>query len=325
VSTVRWGILGCGDVTEKKSGPAFQKARGSELVAVMRRTPGLAADYARRHGVPRWYEDADALIADPAVNAVYVATPPDSHAELARRCARAHKPCYVEKPMARTVAECRAMVDAFRVAGVPLFVAYYRRALPRFLAIRETIRSGEIGSVRFVSVALQRPTAPTERDARTLPWRVLPEQAGGGHFVDLACHALDFLDYALGPIVEVEGFAVNQAGLYPAEDAVSMSFRFASGALGVGRFCFAAHRPADEVVVTGSEGEIRFATFADDPIAIVGPGGDRQEVIANPAHIQQPMIQAVVDDLLGNGPPAPSTGETALRTTWVMQQALGGG
>ena len=320
---IRWGILGCGDVTEKKSGPAFQKAAGSSLVAVMRRQAERAHDYAERHGVKRWYGDADELIADPEVDAVYVATPPESHARLAILCARARKPCYVEKPMARTVAECQSMIDEFRASQTPLFVAYYRRALPRFLAVRRAIESGEIGEVRFVSIVLQRVIAPAERDPRSLPWRVQPEIAGGGHFVDLASHTLDFLDFALGPIVEAGGIASNQAGLYPAEDAVAMHFRFGSGPLGVGRFCFTAGAAADEVLVTGSDGEIRFATFADEPLRIRGASGDtRVESIAHPEPIQQPLIQAVVDELRGVGPSSPSTGESALRTTWVMERVL---
>jgi predicted dehydrogenase len=226
--------------------------------------------------------------------------------------------------MARNVAECLTMIEAFRAAGTPLFVAYYRRALPRFLAVRKAIQSGEIGAVRFVSIVLQRPVAPAELDPQALPWRVRPEVAGGGHFVDLACHTLDFLDFALGPISEVAAFAANQAGLYPAEDAVAMTFRFESGVLGTGRFCFAAECVGDEVVVTGSDGEIRFATFADEPIRVHGSGQKREEVIAHPPHIQQPLVQAVVDELLGRGPPSPSRGESALRTTWVMEQALAG-
>jgi len=322
-AAVRWGILGCGDVTEKKSGPAFQKAAGSSLVAVMRRQAERARDYAQRHGVKRWYSDADELIADPEVDAVYVATPPESHADLAIRCARARKACYVEKPMARTVAECQSMIDAFRASQTPLFVAYYRRALPRFLAVRRAIENGEIGAIRFVSIVLQRPIAAVERDPRTLPWRVRPEIAGGGHFVDLACHVLDFLDFALGPIAEVGGIASNQAGLYPAEDSVAMHFRFGSGALGVGRFCFAAGAAGDEVVVVGSDGEIRFATFADEPFRFLGASGaPRVEAIVHPEHIQQPLIQAVVDELRGVGPASPSTGESALRTTWVMERVL---
>jgi predicted dehydrogenase len=322
---VRWGILGCGDVTERKSGPAFQKANGSQLVAVMRRDRERARDYAQRHGVNRWYGDADELIADPEVDAVYVATPPGSHAELALRCARARKPCYVEKPMALSVAECKSMIEAFRASATPLFVAYYRRALPRFLAVKRALERGEIGAVRFVAMALQRAVSPAERDPQALPWRVRPEIAGGGHFVDLACHTLDLLDFAISPIADATGIAANQASLYPAEDAVTMSVRFASGALGCGRFCFTAGLAADEVVITGSEGEIRFATFADEPLRVTTATGEaREERIQHPAHIQQPLIQAVVDELRGVGPASPSTGETALRTTWVMDRVLAG-
>jgi predicted dehydrogenase len=225
--------------------------------------------------------------------------------------------------MARTVAECQSMIDAFRASQTPLFVAYYRRALPRFLAVRRAIENGEIGTIRVVSIVLQRPIAAAERDPRTLPWRVRPEIAGGGHFVDLACHTLDFLDSVLGPIVEVGGIASNQAGLYPAEDTVAMHFRLGSGPLGVGRFCFAAGAAADEVLVTGSDGEIRFATFADEPLRIRGASGEtRFESIAHPDHIQQPLIQAIVNELRGAGPASPSTGESAIRTTWVMERAL---
>ncbi|MGZ3419158.1 MAG: Gfo/Idh/MocA family protein [Polyangiales bacterium] len=321
--TIRWGIVGCGDVTEKKSGPAFQKAEGSRLVAVMRRNRELARSYAERHDVPRWYDDADALIADAEVDAVYVATPPSSHAELAIRCARAGKPCYVEKPMTATVAEGQAMVEAFARADVPLFVAYYRRALPRFAAVKRALDAGEIGEVRSVSVVLQRTLTPAEREPATWPWRVRPEIGGGGHFVDLACHTLDLLDWLLGPIVEVHGTSARQAKAYPAEDAVVMAHRHESGALGVGRFVFAADARADEVLITGSEGELRFATFADEPVRVRRGERTREERVENPPHIQQPMIQCVVDRLRG-GPPAPSTGETALRTTVVMERVLRG-
>ena len=146
--TIRWGIIGCGNVTEVKSGPGFQKARNSALVAVMRRNAALAQDYAGRHGVPRWYDDGAALIADPEVDAVYVATPPSSHKGYVLACAAAGKPVYVEKPMALDHGECEEMIAACRAANVPLFVAYYRRALPRFLKVKELIDGGAIGLFR---------------------------------------------------------------------------------------------------------------------------------------------------------------------------------
>jgi 1,5-anhydro-D-fructose reductase (1,5-anhydro-D-mannitol-forming) len=323
VRTIRWGIIGCGDVTEVKSGPGFQQAEHSALVAVMRRDGARAADYARRHGVPRWYDDAAALIADPEVDAVYVATPPSSHAEHALAAARAGKPVYVEKPMARHAAECRAMVDGCRAAGVPLFVAYYRRALPRFLEIKRLLESGEIGDVRFVSITLHQPLTPEELDPRTLPWRVDPAIAGGGRFVDLASHMLDFLDFALGPIVVAHGAAANQARRYAAEDVVAGSFRFASGVVGSGVWCFSAFDRADRTEIVGSAGRIVYSTFDTRPVVVHTDAGVREVAIDNPVHIQQPMIQLVVNALNGQGE-SPSTGETAMRTSWVMDRMLEG-
>ena len=179
MATIRWGIIGCGDVTEVKSGPALYKTRDSELVAVMRRNADKARDYAARHSVPKWYDQADALIGDPAVNAVYIATPPDTHAYYTAQVAQAGKPVYVEKPMARNHGECLAMIDACRRAGVPLFVAYYRRALPAFLKVKSLVEEGAIGAVRFASIALCQPASENPDDP---PWRVVPEVSGGGYF-----------------------------------------------------------------------------------------------------------------------------------------------
>src|SRR6266850_3456148 len=147
---IRWGIIGAGDVCEVKSAPAMNKIAGSKLVAVMRRNGRKAQDYARRHGVPKWYDDVDRLINDQEVNAIYIATPPDTHELYTLKAAKAAKPVYVEKPMARTYRECRAMIDACQQADVPLFTAYYRRMLPNFLKIKALLNDGVIGDVRYV-------------------------------------------------------------------------------------------------------------------------------------------------------------------------------
>ena len=97
---VRWGFIGCGEVTEKKSGPAFNLIEGSEVVAVMSRRADRAQSYAERHGVKRWYTDPQALLNDPKVNAVYIATPPSTHATYAIMAMKSGKAVYVEKPMA---------------------------------------------------------------------------------------------------------------------------------------------------------------------------------------------------------------------------------
>jgi predicted dehydrogenase len=319
--TIRWGIIGCGDVTEVKSGPGFQKAENSELVAVMRRNGELARDYARRHGVPRWYDDAAALIGDPDVDAVYIATPPAYHKDYTLMSARAGKPVYVEKPMALNFAECQAMIQACRGAGVPLFVAFYRRALERFLKIKQLIDTQAIGDVRSVSVTLYQPLLKGELASQTLPWRVQPEIAGGGLFVDLAAHMLDLLDYLLGPIRDVRGYASNLARRYPAEDIVTGTFVFESGVHGVGTWCFSAFERRDHTEIVGSDGKIAYSTFDAQPVVLTNSTGVTEFAIDYPAHSQQPLIQTVVDQLNGVGA-CPSIGESAARTSWVMDRML---
>jgi len=139
MKTLRWGIIGCGDVTELKSGPAFSKVEGSELQVVMRRDLIMVQDYAKRHQVPQWTVNADSLINNKDVDAIYVATPPGVHAEYAIKAMKAGKPVYVEKPMAATYAQCQEMLKVSNETGVPLFVAYYRRTLPGFLKVKELI------------------------------------------------------------------------------------------------------------------------------------------------------------------------------------------
>lgn len=318
---VRWGIIGVGDVTEVKSGPGFQQAHGSELVAVMRRDGAKAADYARRHGVPRWYDDADALLADPDVDAVYVATPPSSHLDYALRAAAAGKPVYVEKPMARTAAECEAMLSACESAGVPLFVAYYRRAMPRFVTVRDLLRDGAIGEVRTVSVRLRSP-APTWEPGPP-PWRLQPEISGGGLFVDLGSHTLDLLDLLLGPITRATGVAVDRDRRYPAEDAVAATFRFDSGVVGVGLWDFDAQERLDEVELIGTAGSLRFSSFGEEPLRLTTSTGLHEIPAPYPATVQLPLIQTVVDALTGRGE-CPSTGRSALRTARVVDAVLAG-
>jgi predicted dehydrogenase len=319
--TIRWGIIGAGDVCEVKSGPAFQRVSRSQLIAVMRRNRQKAEDYARQHGVPRWYDHAEDLINDPEIDAVYIATPPDSHKDYTLQAAAAGKPVYVEKPMARTYDECRTMISACQAAKIPLFVAYYRRSLPRFQKVNQILRSQILGTVRLITVQLYQPIHSDEVNATNRPWRVIPEIAGGGHFIDLACHTLDILDYLLGPIIKVQGLAANQAGAYAAEDIVCANYLFESGVLASCAWCFTAYDRWDEVQIIGDRGKLIFATFGDDAIRLKTKSRNRSWVIKNPMHIQEPHIDSIVKQLLGQGV-CPSLGESAARTNWVMDETL---
>ena len=316
---VRWGMIGAGSVTEAKSGPAFQRARGSALVAVMRRTPGMAADYARRHGVARHYEIAAALIEDPGVDAVYIATPPGSHKELALLACRVGKPAYIEKPMARNHAECVEINEAFEAAGLPLFVAYYRRRLPRFLALEAMLQAGTLGAITSITYDYGRPALELAAD---LPWRLRAEHAGGGLFLDVGCHVLDLLDYLFGPIAIDSAHAENRSPLYDVEDSVSIRFTTAGGTAGVGNWDFRARAREDILVVEGTAGRCELTVFGNEPLRL-GWSDGRRELLEhpNPDPIQLPLVESIVGQLRGEGR-CPSTGSTAARTSLLVDRAL---
>lgn len=322
---VRWGLIGAGAVCEAKSGPAFSRVPGSALVAACRRDPERLADFARRHGVPRTHATALALVRDPEVDAVYVATPPDTHAELTELAAAHGKHVYVEKPMARTHAECARMIDACARAGVRLFVAYYRRRHPRFERARALLAGGAIGAPRLARVTLTRP-APA--DPASLGWRDDPRVGGGGKVVDLGCHVLDLLEHLLGPVVEAAGVATRvlpaRPGVPPAEDHASFSLRFASGAVGAGLLSFAAERAEDELAIVGDRGALRVPVFAAGALELEAGGERRRFDEPSPSPVQEPLIRAIVDELRGVAPPGtcPSTGETGARATLHLDRIL---
>ena len=319
MNVVRWGMIGCGSVTERKSGPAFYKAPGSALVAVMGRRLEAVTDYAARHGIARVYTDVDALLNDPEVDAVYIATPPDSHHAYALRVAAAGKHCCVEKPMSLNAGQSREMQKVFADAGLHLFVSYYRRSLPRFQQVRQWLEEGRIGEVRHLTWTLTKAPSPTDLGG-TDNWRTDPAIAGGGYFADLASHGFDLFQYLLGDIVEVAGFTAHQAGLYAAEDAVSASWRFASGALGMGCWNFVADRREDRVELIGSKGRISFAVFDEHPVQLEADENVSLH-IENHEHIQWHHVLGMNAHIRGEAQ-HPAVAEQALKTDWVMDQIL---
>jgi predicted dehydrogenase len=319
---INWGIIGCGNVTEVKSGPAFNKVSGSRLAAVMRRNIKLAEDYAARHNVPKSYGDADSLINDPEIDAVYVATPPGSHAEYAIKAIKAGKPVYIEKPMAAKYAECIEINRAAKKYRVPVFVAYYRRALPGFLKVRELITSGRIGNARAVSIQLFKSPSDEEKSGK-LPWRVDPEIAGGGHFYDLASHQLDYLDFLFGPVEKIKSAALNAGRLYKAEDFVAAQFIFSGGIVCNGMWCFSLSPDSnrDIIEIFGEKGTIKFSTFSFEPIILTGIFGTREFVNERPENVQFCLIENIVRSLEGKETPI-STGISGARTSSVLEKTV---
>ena len=322
---INWGIIGCGDVTEVKSGPAFNKVANSALVAVMRRDAVKAEDYARRHGVPRWYADADRLINDPEVNAIYIATPPSSHEEYTLAAINAGKHVYVEKPMANNFAAACDMVDAAAAKNSKLVVAHYRREQPRFKKIKELIRDKAIGEVLLTRLELSKPPLTKEEMADPkIGWRVNPAIAGGGLFHDLAPHQLDLMYYFFGPIEKATGIATNQGGLYAADDLVAGNILFKSGVAFSGTWCFnaAAVVKNDFCEIIGTAGKISFSVFSGDTIMV--QANDQTKTMAFDAlqHVQQPMIEATVRYFLDEGP-NPGSGREGASVMRMMERFVG--
>ena len=319
---INLSIIGCGNVTEVKSGPAFNKVADSRLVAVMRRNAELAEDYARRHNIPRFYTVADDLINDSEINAVYIATPPLNHAEYALKTLNAGKPVYIEKPMALNYTECVMINDAAKKNNLPVFVAYYRRTLPGFLKIKDLIEAGEIGKPRFVQFQILNYPSEDEKAGR-LPWRVIPEISGAGHFFDLASHQLDYLDFLFGPVRKVSSVVVNQAKNYRAEDFVSAGFLFDDNitATGIWSFSVSLEGNRDSFEVVGEKGIIKTSTFTYEPIVLMNGNGRREFINERPENIQFYLIEQIVKALSGKGEVV-STGISAARTSRVMDQVV---
>lgn len=298
---INWGIIGCGDVTEVKSGPAFNKVPHSSLVAVMRRDGAKAKDYAARHNVPKWYDDAAALINDPDVNAVYIATPPSSHCEYALAAIHAGKPVYVEKPMTATVEEAIKMRDAANANNVKLTVAHYRRQILYFKKVKQLLDEKIIGQPLFASLSFYtKPLTAEELSIPKIAWRVNTATAGGGLFHDLAPHQLDLMHYFFGTAKAVKGIAANQSRLYDAVDFVSGNILFESGVAfsGIWSFSVPAAEEKDLCEIIGTKGKICFSIFNMTKIAVT-INGETEVFSFDPLqHVQQPMIEQTVNYFL---------------------------
>jgi predicted dehydrogenase len=322
MKTIRWGVIGCGAVTDVKSLPAYQQVEGFCVEGIARRDFTKAKNCAKRHDIPRIFQDADALIDDPDIDAIYIATPPDSHADYALKTAAAGKICSIEKPMAPNYETSLQIQKAFNRAGAPLFVAYYRRSLPRFLAVKRWIDEGEIGEVRHVCWQLFR--APNEIDlSGRYNWRTDAAIAVGGYFDDIGSHGIDLITFLLGEIREVEGIACNRQKLYSALDSVTACWLHKSGATGSGSWNFGAYGREDSVTIYGSCGKITFSVLDEAPILLENSNGRSVREISNPKHIQYFHVENILKHLQGEAD-HPSTGSSALHTAWVMDKIVSG-
>ncbi len=314
---INWGIIGCGDVTEVKSGPAFNKVPNSKLVAVMRRDAAKAKDYATRHQVPKWYTNAADLINDPDINAIYIATPPSSHTEYALMAIAAGKPVYVEKPMSLSYADGKQMVDAANAKGVKLTVAHYRRQQPMFLRIKSILAKHQLGEIRLIELKMLQAAQTAMIAKAETNWRLDPAISGGGLFHDLAPHQLDLMRYFFGETAYFTGLSTD-TGKTGVDDLVTGQILFKSGVMFNGTWCFniPMKDSVDNCVVYGAKGTLSFPIFGNKITQNID--GETTIFEAEPlAHVQQPMIAKVVDYFLGKTD-NPCSGETGLEIMQLM-------
>ena len=317
---INWGIIGCGNVTEVKSGPAFNKVNASSLVAVMRRDAHKAADYAKRHNVRRWYSDARELINNPEVNAIYISTPPSTHEEYAMMAMKAGKHVYVEKPFTINAPSARRLAEASKALNIKLSVAHYRRQIPLFKKVKQLIDENYIGKIVAISILLYQHGMEATADN----WRLDPEISGGGYFHDLAPHQLDLLYYFFKAPVYVEGISVNQAHAYNADDAVACTMLFENGALmnGLWSFSVPATEEKDICEITGTEGSLLFSVFDMQKITVRKNGKEEIIPFEPLPHVQQPMIEKIVEYFSGKGT-NPCSGDDGYTVMWMMDKITG--
>jgi predicted dehydrogenase len=298
---LRWGLIGCGDIARKRVAPALRDLADSELVAVNRAQSELAEAFAKEFGARRWYRDWRELLADGEVEAVYIATPVNLHAEQTIAAAEAGKHVLCEKPMGLSVAECDRMIAACRAHGVKLGIAYYRHFYPVIQRVKALLGAGEIGQPVLAQINAFERFNPSPDHPRY--WFVQKAPAGGGPMMDFGCHRIEVLLNLLGPIETVRSSVGNVLFEREVEDTAVAVFDFASQARAVLSVTHAAWEAQDTLTIFGSNGSLHIPALNQGALQIKTAAGERNE--AHPPHpnIHQPLIADFAQAVLSSREP----------------------
>ena len=310
-NNVNWGIIGCGDVAEVKSGPAFYKIENSSLVAVMRRNEEKVKDYARRHQVSNWTTTASDLIENKLVNAIYIATPPSSHLQYALQAIQAGKNVYLEKPMVLNSEEANLLLEAVITSDVKVTIAHYRRKLPVFVKVRELLDANTIGEVSMATIDIKQSSNANLIAKTDVNWRLNPEISGGGYFHDIAPHQIDLICHYFGEAFSIKKIESTEKQFSNA--VVKGEVLFENGIQFKGSWDFNASKDIDNCTIYGEKGSISFSFYGDE-IFVSVDGNKESYRYSNPKHVQQPMIEETVGYFLGNNPNPCSVDEAAIVT-----------
>jgi predicted dehydrogenase len=320
MAVLRWGLIGCGDIAGKRVAPALRDLDNCRLVAVNRAQYDLAEQFAGEFGAQRWYKDWRDLLQDEEIDAVYIATPPNLHAEQTIAAAKSGKHVICEKPMALEVQACRRMIAACRTAGVRLSIAYYRHFYPMVSRVKQILESGEIGKVVLAEIRAFENFRPEAEDPRY--WMVRRQQAGGGPLMDFGCHRIEVLLNILGEISSAWGSQGSLVTDWEVEDTSVSIFEFKNEARGVLAVSRAIEEPQDSLDIYGNAGSIHIPVLNGGSMKVVAPGGERREEHPPHQNLHLPYIQAVARAFLQNREP-PVPGETGLRVSEIIEEIYG--
>jgi predicted dehydrogenase len=296
MTKLRWGLIGCGDISQKRIGPALRDSALSEFVAVCRSRPELAESFARQFGARKWYPDVQELLRDDEIDAVYIATPVHLHAEQTIAAAAAGKHVLCEKPLAMSVQECDQMMAACRAGNVKLGTAYYRHFYPMIERIKSVIGSGEIGVPILAQINAFENFDPPADHPRA--WLLKKSLAGGGPMFDFGCHRIEVLINVLGPVTDVRAMNAKVAFDREVEDTAMALFRFDRGACGVLSVTHAAREPQDTIDIFGSLGSIHVPVLNEGNMRVINGQGVRTESHPPAANLHAPLIEDFADAVL---------------------------
>jgi 1,5-anhydro-D-fructose reductase (1,5-anhydro-D-mannitol-forming) len=316
-----WGLVGLGRIAGSQIAPAITASPGSRLVCVVSRDKGRAEEFARAHGAATALDDYAKMLADPAVQAVYIATPNALHADQVIAAAKAGKQVLCDKPLALTVTDARRCVEECRIAGVRLGITFQTRYYDRIADAAKLVRDGEIGNVTVAEVTMSA--------GRNLPrgWRTDPALAGLGTLNNIGVHAFDLLRYLLGcEVSEVVAMTDAEPG-YRIETTALVLLRFASGTIAYVNANQSVPHSRDDIVLYGSRGRILGRNLSrpdrEGTLSIVTSAGERT-FPARTSDGYLRVIEAFADAVAHDRDPDPAgaDGVRSVALTTAIAQAM---
>ena len=317
MSVLRWGLIGAGDIARKRIAPALRDLPNGEFVSVSRSRSELAESFAAEFGARKWFADWREQILDDEIDAVYLATPVNVHAEQTIVAAEAGKHVLCEKPMALAVKDCDDMIAACKANNVKLGIAYYRRLYPAVIRAKQIIDSGEIGKVSFAQIIAFEYFDPAPDHPRR--WFVEKEKSGGGPMIDFGCHRIEVFTNLFGSVRRLQSLISNDVLGREVEDTASALFQFENGTCAALTVTHASIEPQDTLDIYGTSGSIHIPSLNLGQLRITSSGSERHEALPPTANFHEPLIADFADAvLLGREPQV--DGETGREISRLIEE-----